>query len=48
MRRVLRLALIGGGVLLLGLGAAFAYFAYAPAAEVPPLKAERRSLTPAR
>jgi polyhydroxybutyrate depolymerase len=35
MRRVL----IGGCLLLLGLGAAFAYFVYSPAPEVPPLSA---------
>jgi polyhydroxybutyrate depolymerase len=39
MRRVLRLVLIGGCVLLVGLGAAFAYFLYAPAPETPPLSA---------
>lgn len=39
MRRVLRLVLIGGCVLLVGLGAAFAYFLYSPAPDVPPLSA---------
>ena len=39
MRRVLRRVLIGGCLLLLGLGAAFAYFLYSPAPEVPPLSA---------
>jgi len=39
MRRVLRLVLIGGCLLVLGIGAAFAYFLYSPAPEVPPLSA---------
>ena len=38
-RRVLRLVLIGGCLLLLGLGAAFAYFLYSPEPEVPALSA---------
>jgi polyhydroxybutyrate depolymerase len=42
MRRVLRLVLIGVCFLLLGLGAAFAYFLYAPAPAVPTLSAAVR------
>src|SRR5918992_4231510 len=42
MRRVLRRVWFGGCILLLGLGAAFAYFVYAPAPEVPRLSASVR------
>lgn len=39
MGRVLRVVLIGGCILLLGLGATVAYFLYSPAPEVPRLSA---------
>jgi polyhydroxybutyrate depolymerase len=39
MRRALRWVLIGTGLLVVGLGAAFAYFVYAPAPHVPSLSA---------
>ena len=39
LRRTVRLVLLCAGVLVVGLGAALAYFIYTPAPEVPPLSA---------